>query len=62
MIIMYEGKMEAIASSYRLKTKYSKKGHLVVQFTRGHGDEGNMDQLKRLLDTKLQGFTVKWVV
>lgn len=54
--------MEAIASSYRLKTKYSKKGHLVVQFTRGHGDEGNVDQLKRLLDTKLKGFTVKWVV
>lgn len=59
MIIMYEGKMEAIASSYRLKQKYSKTGHLVIQLQRGDAYMSDGVELQRVLMTKLKAFAVK---
>lgn len=60
MIIMYNGKMEAIASSYQLKKKYSKTGSLVIQLKREFGgDQENLAEMKRVLGERLKGFEVK---
>lgn len=66
LIILMSGKMEAIASSYRLKQKYSKTGHLVIQLERkqkGAQQQGNVEsnltELKEVLRSKLNGWIVK---
>lgn len=59
MVIINEGKMEAIASSYRLKQKYSKVGHLVILFEREYRDQQNLTLLKIVLEDRIRGFFVR---
>lgn len=60
MIILLEGKMMAIATSYQLKQKYSKTGHLVILMTKEYaGDVGNLNRLKSVLTMTLTDFEVK---
>lgn len=51
--------MEAIASSYRLKQKYSKVGHLVILFEREYRDQQNLTLLKIVLEDRIRGFFVR---
>lgn len=60
LIIMADGKMEAIATSYQLKQRYSKTGQLIIQLEREFAnDVGNIAVLERTLVAKLDGFVVK---
>lgn len=60
LIIMLAGKMEAIATSYRLKQKYSKTGHLIVQLKRQRQrPHDNLGELKEILQSKLMDLKLK---
>lgn len=58
LIILLDGRMEAIATSYRLKQKYSKTGHLIIQLMRQRPLE-NLAELKEILQSKLMDLKMK---
>lgn len=58
LIILDKGRMEAMASSYRLKQKYSKTGSLVVQLKR-QADEETVKRLKEELQSNLMDLKLK---
>lgn len=57
LIILVDGAMEAVATIYRLKQKYTKTGHLVVQLKRNRRSsvtvQENLTELKQILQAKL---------
>lgn len=57
LAILMDGKLEALASGYSLKKKYSKTGHLLIQLV-GTG-RGRAEKLKKLLDLKLKELVLK---
>lgn len=54
VIILLEGRMEAMATIYRLKQKFSKMGHLVIQLRRNRATGQNLTELKEVLQSKLR--------
>lgn len=65
VMILLDGGMQAVATIYRLKQKYSKTGHLVVQLSRRSSSSGggrvqeNVGALKQVLESKLMDMTLK---
>lgn len=57
LAILMHGKLEALASGYSLKKKYSKTGHLLIQLL-GTGS-GRAEKLKELLNFSLKDLVLK---
>lgn len=57
LAILMHGKINALATSYSLKTRHSKTGHLLIQLV-GTG-RGRAENLKRVLDSNLHDLVVK---
>lgn len=60
LIVLLDGKMEAIATSFRLKQKFSKTGHLLIQIGKDYSEDPvNAGKLFGALVREIDSFVVK---
>lgn len=62
LIIIVDGKMDSIATSYQLKQRYSKTGHMFIQMERNYAQNAELlAKIKRKLAENVKGFAIKLV-
>lgn len=60
LIIIVDGQMDSIATSYQLKQRYSKTGHMFIQMERNYAQNTELlAKIKRKLAENVKGFVVK---